>query len=89
MMDMLERSKRFLWAFVELGFLAVLSILLIYLILGQNSGGFVVSVADNVVKFANDVPTASLLGIAVLLAIIYIVTQRLRDSGHTGGPKSR
>jgi hypothetical protein len=78
MIDSLEKVKRYLWAFVELGFLAVLAIILIYLILGEGSGTFVTSVADNVTKFASDVPTSSLLGIGVLLAIIYLVTQRLK-----------
>ena len=48
------------------------------LILGENSGGFVQSVADNVMKFTNGVGAPSLIGIGVLLAIIYIVMQRLR-----------
>ncbi len=78
MIDSLEKAKRYLWAFVELGFLAVLAIILIYLLLGESSGPFVVSVADNVTKFTSDVPTASLLGIGVLLAIIYLVTQRMK-----------
>ena len=78
MMDLLEKARRFLWMFVELGFLFVLSMILIYLILGENSGGFVQSVADNVMKFTNGVSTPSLIGIGVILAIIYIVMQRLR-----------
>ena len=78
MLLFLERTRRFLWLFVELGFLTVLSVMLIYLILGDNSGLFVKSVADNVMKFAGNVPTPSLLGIAVLIAIIYLVMQRIR-----------
>jgi hypothetical protein len=78
MMQFLEKTRRFLWLFVELGFLTVLSVILIYLILGENSGVFVTSVAGNVTKFAGDVPTASLLGIGVILAIVYLVMQRIR-----------
>ena len=78
MMEFLERTRRFLWLFVELGFLAVLSLILIHLLLGENSGGYVSSVADNVAKFADGVPTPSLIGIAVILAIIYLVMQRIR-----------
>jgi hypothetical protein len=40
MLDYLHKAKQYLWAFVELGFLAVLSVILIYLILGANSGVF-------------------------------------------------
>ena len=78
MMNILEQVRRFLWLFVELGFLAILSVILIFLILGDNSGAFVKSVADNVMKFASAVPTPSLIGITVILAIIYMVMNRLR-----------
>ena len=54
------------------------SVILIYLILGDSSGVFVKSVADNVMKFAGAVPTPSLVGFAVIVAIIYLVMQRLR-----------
>ncbi|MEX0751848.1 MAG: hypothetical protein WD073_02860 [Xanthobacteraceae bacterium] len=77
MIDSLEKAKRYLWAFVELGFVALLAIILIYLILGQSSGTFVVSVADNVTKFANEA-SASLIGIGVILAIVYLITQRMK-----------
>ena len=78
MMDVLEKARRLLWLFVELGFLTVLAVVLIYLILGDNSGVFVTSVAGNVTKFANDVPTPSLIGMGVIVAIVYLVMQRLR-----------
>ncbi|HXF88481.1 MAG TPA: hypothetical protein VNK48_09035 [Xanthobacteraceae bacterium] len=78
MLALLENTRRFLWLFVELTFLLVLSVILIYLILGENSGVFVKSVAGNVMKFVGEVPTASLLGIAVLVAIIYLVMNRLK-----------
>jgi hypothetical protein len=77
-MEILDKAKRYLWAFVELGFASVLAIMLIYLVLGQNSGVFVLSVADNVTKFANAVPTPSLIGLGLLLALIYLIIKRLR-----------
>jgi hypothetical protein len=77
-MDILDKAKRYLWAFVELGFASVLAIMLIYLILGQNAGVFVLSVADNVTKFANAVPTPSLIGLALILALVFLIMQRLR-----------
>ena len=77
-MDALDKAKTYLWAFVELAFAGILAIMLIFLILGQNSGMFVLSVADNVTKFANAVPTPSLIGLAVILALVYAIMQRLR-----------
>jgi hypothetical protein len=78
MWKFMATSKRFLWEFVELGFAAVLAVMLIYLILGQSSGVFVLSVADNVTKFANGVPTPSLIGLGLLLALIYLIGKRVR-----------
>ena len=77
MIDSIEKAKRYLWAFIELGFLTVLALILIYLLLGQSSGEYVVSVAGNVSKFASEA-SASLIGIGVILAIVYLVTQRMR-----------
>ena len=77
MLAFLDSARRYLWAFVELGFLALLAIILIYLLLGENSGTFVLSVANNVILFAEELPTASLLGIGVILAIVYLLGQRL------------
>jgi ABC-type phosphate transport system permease subunit len=37
----------------------------------------VTSVADNVTKFANGVPTQSLIGLALVLAVIYLIMNRL------------
>jgi hypothetical protein len=78
MLDYLLKAKQYLWAFVEIGFLTILSIILIYLILGQNSGVFVSTVADNVVKFASAVPTQSLVGLAIVLALIVLLANRMR-----------
>ena len=78
MMQLLEKTRRFLWLFVELGFLTILSVILIYLMLGENSGVFVTSVAGNVTKFAGEMPTPSLIGIGVIVALIVLVMQRVR-----------
>jgi hypothetical protein len=78
LLDFLEKAKRFLWTFVELAFVTVLAIVLIYLILGQSAGTFVASVVENVTDFTNAVPTPSLLGLAIILALIYLIRQRLR-----------
>ncbi len=71
-------AKRVLWEIVELGFASILAIMLLYLLMGQSSGSFVLSVADNVTKFAAAVPTPSLIGLAVVLGVIYIIMKRIR-----------
>jgi len=78
MLGYLQKAKQYLWAFVEIGFLTILSIILIYLILGADSGVFVSGVADNVLKFAAAVPAQSLVGIAIVLALVILLTNRMR-----------
>jgi hypothetical protein len=80
MMDWIDKARHFLWAFVELAFLAVLTIVLIYLLLGDNSGSYVKSVADNVLHFAGGVPTPSLIGLAIVGMLIYLIAQRAKQS---------
>ncbi len=76
MMDFIGKAKTWLWSFVELGFVALLAIMLLYLVLGQNSGVFVLAVAANVVKFANEVPAASLAAFGIIGALLYWMTRR-------------
>ena len=86
MIERIETVKRCLWAFVELGFVTLLAILLIYMLLGQSSGEYVTSVAGNVSKFASEAST-SLIGIGIILAIVYLISQRLAPK--RVGTKSR
>lgn len=78
--------KRVLWEFVELGFLTVLALILIFLLLGQNAGPYVVSVADNVTKFATGA-SSGLLGVVIVLAIIYLVLRRTKAENGTAPRK--
>ena len=79
MLDHLQKAKQYLWVFVEIGFLTVLSVILVYLILGPDSSGvFVSGVADNVLKFAAGIPALSLVGLARVLALIVLLANRMR-----------
>jgi len=78
MLDYLQKAKQYLWAFVEVGFLTVLAVMLIYLILGDQSGVFVTAVAGNVLKFANAIPAQSLVGLAIVLALVFLISNRMR-----------
>jgi hypothetical protein len=68
-------AKQVLWEFVELGFLALLALVLISLLLGPNAGSYVTSVADNVTKFAT-ASSSGMIGIVIVLAIIYLVLRK-------------
>src|SRR5215471_4143888 len=78
MLDFLSRTKQYLWMFVEIGFLSLLSIILIHLLLGPNSGIFVTSVADNVLKFAAAIPAQAMVGLALVLALVVLIANRFR-----------
>jgi hypothetical protein len=79
MLDYLQKAKQYLWVFVEIGFLTVVSVILIYLILGPDSSGiFVSGVANNVLKFAAAVPAQSLVGLALVLALVVLLANRMR-----------
>jgi hypothetical protein len=65
-----ENSRNFYRDFKESAYI------LIYLILGQDSGVFVSGVADNVLKFAGAIPAQSLVWIAIVLALIVLLTNR-------------
>ncbi len=54
-------TKRLLWDFVEIAFLAVLSLVLLSLLLGTSAGGYVTSVAENVSEFASHARRAEIL----------------------------
>lgn len=75
MWNFVATSKRVLWEFVELGFLAVLALLLVHMLLGAGAGSYVSSVADNVAKFATSA-SSGLLGIVIVLAIIFLALRR-------------
>ncbi|MGE0061820.1 MAG: hypothetical protein AB7T86_07060 [Xanthobacteraceae bacterium] len=68
-------AKRVLWEFVELGFLVVLALLLVHMLLGAGAGAYVVSVADNVAKFASTA-SSGLLGVVIVLAIVFLALRR-------------
>ena len=78
MLDYLYKTKQYLWIFVEIGFLAVLTIILIHLILGPNSGLFVTTVADNVLTFANGIQPQALVGLAIVLALVVLLANKIK-----------
>ena len=78
MLDYLQKAREYLWAFVELGFLAILTVMLIYLIMGQELG---VSCQESPTTFSNSpppFPAQSLVGIAIVLALIFMLSKRVR-----------
>jgi len=79
MIRYLDKARRYLWTIVEIGFLIVLLSLLVHLVLGPSSNGFVKGVYDNLVAFGKDVPSATLLGVGLMLLLVWYIQQRLTD----------
>jgi hypothetical protein len=84
MWTFIANAKRVLWEFVELAFLILLALVLIFLLLGPDAGPYVVSVADNVAKFSAGA-SSGMLGIVIVLAIIYLAMRRFNPDGGGGG----
>ena len=78
MLEVLKKSRQYLWEFVELAFLVLLALILVYLILGPSSGYFVLSVVENVTNFANGLQASSIIAFAIILALVYLVRERMR-----------
>lgn len=78
MLAWIDTARRYLWAFVELAFVTLLAIVLLHLLVGPNSGAYTQSVIDNVMKLAQGVPTPSLIGIAVVGLLVYMIGLRVK-----------
>jgi hypothetical protein len=60
----------------EAGFVLVAFIVLIYILLGADSGSFVVSVVSNLTGLIKAVGAEALVGIAIVLALLHLVKRR-------------
>ena len=76
MSEMLDKARKILWHVVETLFAFLLFVILIGLILGKDAGGFVQSVMQNVAGFVNSIAPGSVVGIAVVLALLYLARRK-------------
>ncbi|MGH8620634.1 MAG: hypothetical protein ACRET3_00730 [Burkholderiales bacterium] len=76
MSEILDKAKKFLWHIVEILFAFLLVVILIGLILGKDAGSFVQSVMQNVAGFVNSIGSGNLVGIAVVLALLYLAQRK-------------
>ena len=60
---------------VRAGILSVLVIVLVYLLLGEQSGDYVTSVVSNVGKLVKIASTEAIIGIAIVIAIWLMIAQ--------------
>lgn len=76
MSEILDRATKILWHIVEILFAFLLVVILIGLILGKEAGSFVQSVMQNTAGFVNSIGTGNLVGIAAVLALLYLAKRR-------------
>lgn len=76
MSDTLDKVKKFLWHIIEILFAFLLIVVLVGLILGKDAGGFVQSVMQNVAGFVNSLAAGTVVGIAIVLALLYLAKSR-------------
>ena len=60
----------------ETGFALVALIVLVYLLLGEASGAFVIGVVTNVVLLIGAIGPEALVGVAIVLALVYLIRTR-------------
>jgi membrane protein implicated in regulation of membrane protease activity len=77
MIENFDKIRRWVWALVEALFQLILLCLLLYIVLGVQSGALVVGVAKNSVLFLNTVPQGTILALlAVYLVYLYLRHRR-------------
>lgn len=73
---MIRQITKFGWQVVEAAFLLVILCVLLNIILGRGSGGFISSVAANAADFMQKVPAGAFLGIFLILALYWVIKSR-------------
>ncbi len=73
---MIRQITKFGWHVIEAGFLLVVLCVLLNIILGRGSGGFISSVAANALDFMQKVPAGTFLGVFLILALYWIIKSK-------------
>ena len=73
---MIQKITKFGWLAIELVFMLVILCVLLNLILGKESGGFISSVAANALDFLQKVPSGTVLGIFLILVLYWMVKSK-------------
>ena len=78
-MTVIRQITKIGWFIVEVAFLLVVLCVLLNIILGRESGGFVSSVAANALDFLQKVPSGSFLGIFLILAVYWLIKSKAKE----------
>jgi hypothetical protein len=75
---MFDRVKRIGWLAVESGLVLIALCVIFNIILGQESGSFISSVADNLTKFIQSLPPGVTIGMAMIALVYWLAATRAR-----------
>jgi len=73
---MMGHLRSLFYQVTETGFALVAFIVLVYLLLGEDSGAYVISVIANLTLLIGAITPEALIGIAVAAALLYLVRKR-------------
>lgn len=73
---MIQKITKLGWLVIELAFMLVVLCVILSLILGKDAGGFISSVAGNVLDFLQKVPSGTVLGIFLILVLYWTYRRR-------------
>lgn len=76
---MIRQITKIGWSIVEVAFLLVVLCVLLNIILGRESGGYISSVAANAVDFLQKVPSGTFLGIFLILVVYWLIKSKTKD----------
>ena len=76
---MIRQITKIGWIVVEVAFLFVVLCVLLNIILGRESGGFISSVAANALDFLQKVPSGTFLGIFLILVVYWLIKSKAKD----------
>jgi hypothetical protein len=74
---MFDRIKAIGWLAVETGLLLIALCLILNVILGQEGGTFIASVAENVTKFMQALPPGVTVGMAMIALLFWFAKIRV------------
>ena len=75
-MEKIRQFTKYGWLAVEVSLLLVVLCVLLNIILGKESGGFISSVAANALDFMQKVPAGTLLGVFLILVLYWVIKSK-------------
>jgi nitrate reductase gamma subunit len=75
--DWLKQVQRLFWVAAETGLALVGLALVVFLLLGDQSGGFILSIVENTARLVTAISAPAIIGIALLAALIALITRRI------------